>query len=166
MQQVATMDFDFLLGDWAVRNRRRNDYRPEGAAEGWSEFESKACAKPILGGSGVVDTYSFPEFPGRGEEHGFALRLVDVRENVWRIWWASSSSGGSLDSPLVGRFWDGAGLFTGGERYRGSLVLVRTRYDEIRPDSLCWEQAFSFDEGKTYEPNWTMHFQRLDKATE
>ena len=166
MPQVAATDFDFLLGEWVVRNRRRDDYRPQSTSDGWSEFESRVHARPILGGAGVVDTYFFPDFPGRGEQHGFALRLVDIREDIWRVWWASSSSSGSLDSPVVGRFCNGTGLFAGGESYRGSLALVRTRYYEIRPDSLRWEQVFSFDEGQTYEPNWTMDFQRHELTAE
>jgi hypothetical protein len=45
--------------------------------------------------------------------------------------------------------------------YDGRSVLVRTRYTQITPTSLRWEQAFSFDPGQTFETNWVMQFQRL-----
>jgi hypothetical protein len=39
---------------------------------------------------------------------------------------------------------------------------VRTRYtwSQITPKSARWEQAFSYDAGKTWDTNWVMEFRR------
>ena len=41
-------------------------------------------------------------------------------------------------------------------------VPLRMRFDwtEMTGDSARWDQAFSFDGGKTWEPNWTMWLRR------
>jgi hypothetical protein len=154
-------DFDFLVGRWRVRNRTLRRREPEAPAE-WSEFESEMESRPILGGLGNVDTYRIGDFAGRGESHGFALRLYDPSTGLWRIWWASTVIPGRLDPPLAGRFTDGEGHFEGDDELDGEPIKIRFLWSEIASTSARWEQAFSCDEGRTYEPNWTMHFQRLD----
>jgi hypothetical protein len=157
----ARQNFDFLLGSWRIHNRKLMTILPEERRSGWYEFESTAEVRPILGGVGVIDTYSFPDFPERGEFHGFALRLVDPATCFWTIWWAASNGRGLLDPPVTGRFVDGEGRFTGQDSYAGRRVLVATKYTEITPTSLRWEQAFSFDPNPTFETNWVMEFRRL-----
>jgi hypothetical protein len=49
-----------------------------------------------------VDDYLFTDFPGRSLYHGFALRLFDPTEKVWRIWWAAHPGGGILEPPVTG----------------------------------------------------------------
>jgi hypothetical protein len=156
-----TCGFEFLLGIWDVRNRRLDDPRPTRVGDSWSEFESRVHAWKILGGAGVADSYAFRSFPGRGESHGFALRLFDSATDVWRIWWAASSPGGRLDPPLVGSFIDGVGAFAGEDELDGQQILVKTRYSEVTLESLRWEQAFSFDRGRSFETNWVMNFRRV-----
>lgn len=152
--------FEFLIGSWWIENRKLRTLLPEEERTGWFEFESTAEARPILGGAGVVDLYSMPEFPG-GALRGFALRLVDPQTDRWTIWWAASSAPGRLDPPVVGGFVNGEGHFSGEDAYAGRRVLVRTAYTEITDVSLRWEQAFSFDAGRTFETNWVMQFHRL-----
>jgi len=43
--------------------------------------------------------------------------------------------------------------------------MTRTRYmwSKITPTSAQWEQAFSTDEGKTWDTNWIMTFKRTPK---
>jgi hypothetical protein len=153
-------NFDFLLGTWRIENRKLKNIRPEEEQTVWYEFESTAEVRPVLGGAGVVDTYSMPDFPERGEFHGFALRLVDPPTLRWTIWWAASNGQGRLDPPVFGRFVDGEGRFAGEDSYDGRRVLVHTSYTEITPTSLRWEQAFSFGPDQPFETNWVMHFHR------
>jgi hypothetical protein len=156
--------FDFILGDWSVHNRRRNDYRPDRAAAGWSEFPSRMQASPILGGWGVIDTYDFHQFPGRGPGHAIALRLGDPQASLWRIWWGSTFRAGSLDAPVVGGFVRGEGVFAGEDSFMGATVLVLTRYSDITSEAFRWEQMFSFNGGETWATNWIMGFHRTRPA--
>jgi hypothetical protein len=152
-------DFDFIHGRWRVQNRRLDDPLDEEASV-WSEFEATSEARPILGGLGNVDTFHAPTFPGRPEYHGLALRLFDADAGLWRIWWASTVGQGRLDAPLVGRFRDGLGTFECDDMIDGREVRLRFFWKDITDSSATWEQAFSFDGGRSFKTNWVMRFER------
>jgi hypothetical protein len=152
-------DFDFLFGHWRIANRKLEDPLSNDRAR-WLEFEATSEAGPILGGLGNYDTYSAPGFPGRPGFHGFGLRLLDPETGLWRIWWASTIGRGQLDTPLVGRFCDGEGRFECDDVLDGRALKVRFDWKDITPSSARWEQAFSFDDGKTFITNWIMDWTR------
>jgi hypothetical protein len=152
-------DFDFLFGSWRIHNRRLDD--PLGQSDSWSEFKASSDAYPILNKLGNVQTYDAPEFPGRPGFKGFALRLLDDGNGLWRIWWASTAGGGRLDSPVMGGFRDGVGQFDGNDVIDGREVHVRFLWTEITQTSAHWEQSFSFDGGETFTPNWIMLHERV-----
>lgn len=151
--------FDFLFGRWTVANRKLRDPLSAGATE-WDEFTATAETRPIPGGLGNIDAYSAAEFPGRGEFHGMALRLFDRSDEVWRIWWASSASGGTLDTPVVGRFLDGHGVFECDDVIAGRELRIRYEWNRVSDTEAHWQQSFSFDHGDTWEPNWMMAWHR------
>ena len=59
-----------------------------------------------------------------------------------------------MSPPLVGGFVDGMGEFTGREDMDGRPVLVRFLITPEGPDTIRFEQAFSTDDGATWETNW------------
>jgi hypothetical protein len=61
---------------------------------------------------------------------------------------------------VVGHFTDGVGTFYGDDTHDGVSVRVRYLWSDITPDSARWEQAFSTDEGTTWQPNWIITFTR------
>ena len=153
-------DFDFLFGEWQLANRRLED--PLGNPPGeWQEFDATLETRPILGGLGNIDLYTAPEFPGRGQFHGFGLRLFQPSANLWRIWWASTVADGQLDTPVVGRFEEGVGRFECDDTIGGRALRVRYEWKDITPSSARWEQSFSFDEGRTFATNWIVELTRL-----
>jgi hypothetical protein len=59
-----------------------------------------------------------------------------------------------LSLPEVGEFRNGRGEFFDQETYNGRTILVRGVWSDITPDSHRFEQSFSDDGGKTWEPNF------------
>ena len=61
---------------------------------------------------------------------------------------------------MHGRFAGGLGRFEGEDIDAGRPVKVVYLWDEITSSSARWSQAFSYDEGLTWETNWIMSFTR------
>jgi hypothetical protein len=152
-------DFDFLFGRWRVENRKLRDPLDAGNTE-WLQFSASAETRPILAGLGNIDTYSAPDFPGRHQFEALTLRLFDIESSVWRIWWTSTAARGRLDTPVVGRFADGHGVFECDDLLGGRNVRVRYEWLDITPSSARWQQSFSFDRGETWQTNWSMIWRR------
>jgi hypothetical protein len=151
-------DFDFLFGRWTVANRRLADYFADDGE--WQEFTSTFETQPVLGGAGNIDRIHVPDFPGLGEYHGFTLRLLEPGTGLWRIWWVSTSGGGLLDTPVVGRFVNGLGLFESEDVVAGRRVRVRYEWLEITDRSARWQQSFSVDGGGVFLTNWIKQLTR------
>jgi hypothetical protein len=153
-------DFDFLRGSWTVWSHRLQQPLDPGSRD-WREFTIEVENRSVLGGLGNIDTYRSTEFPGRPEFEALALRLFDPQTAVWRIWWVSTSNPGQLDTPVVGRFADGHGVFECHDVLDGQAVQVR--YEWLVGDgSPRWRQAFSFDGGSTWHENWVMEWHRRE----
>jgi hypothetical protein len=146
-------DFDFLHGSWRIDHRRLKE-RLAGCEE-WEEFTTHLECRPILGGAGNLDE---GEFASRGY-HAMSLRLYDRREHTWTIYWITSLSGG-IDPGVTGRFSDGTGTFDGRDTHEGTPVEVRYTWSGITPAAARWAQAFSTDDGRTWETNWIMQLTR------
>jgi len=148
-------DFDFLHGSWRIHNRRLTE-RLVGATT-WIEFDALHQCRPILGGIGNVDEMTTS---WNGGFQGMSLRLYDLEKHQWTIYWSSSMTG-TLDPGVTGRFEGGVGTFLGRDHHKDTPVLARFLWSGITPVSAHWEQAFSTDEGATWETNWHMHFDRI-----
>jgi hypothetical protein len=147
-------DFDFEFGDWNVHHRVK---RANGE---WYEMDGTANTRPILDGLGNVEDNVFhrPE----GDSRGVALRTYDPATAQWAIWWVDSRAPhGTLDPPVKGRFEKGVGTFYSDGEINGKPVRTRFMWSQITPTSARWEQAFSYDAGKTWDTNWVMNFRRV-----
>ena len=154
-------DFDFLFGTWRIHNRKLVDPLAEPPND-WIEFEAWSEARPILSGLGNVDTYGAPDFPGRPGFEALTLRLFEPETGLWRIWWASTVGHGQLDTPVVGRFGDGRGVFECDDVLGGRDVRVRYEWLDMSAVSARWRQSFSFDAGKAWHTNWLMDLSRSE----
>lgn len=151
---MTNADFDFLAGRWDSRQRRL--VRVLADADEWYEFPATLDCQVLLDGNGVFDVLRAPE----RDIEGLTLRLYDQQEQVWRIWWASRSSGGKLDTPVVGRFDAGVGTFECDDTWEGAPIRVRYRWSDVDTPHPRWAQSFSADGGATWEVNWTATFTR------
>ncbi|MFE7405353.1 hypothetical protein [Isoptericola sp. NPDC057559] len=155
-------DFDFLVGSWRVRHRRRGDaLNPAGPSDTWTEFETEATVGHILDGLGNADDTT-GTLPDGTRFSGHSLRLYDPSRDLWRIWWASTGNPGELDPPVEGRFTDGTGTFVGPFEHDGRTLLARFHWLDTASEHPRWEQDFSFDGGDSWAPvNWVMTHTRL-----
>lgn len=150
-------DFDFEFGDFNVHHRMK---RPTGE---WVEFEGTSNTRPILGGLGNVEDNVFHR--PQGDTRGVALRTYDPATATWAIWWVDSRTPhGALDPPVKGRFVKGVGNFYSDGEMNGKPMRTRFTWSNITPTSARWEQAFSYDAGKTWDTNWVMEFRRVTPA--
>lgn len=149
-------DFDFYLGRWQVQNRRLKQ-RFVGSDE-WEAYEATDESRAILGGLGSIDDYRTEHFGGGFR--GMAIRFFDPATRLWSAYWSSNRTG-TLDPPVVGGFKDGVGTFYGHDKDGDRPVFVRCLWSEITATHVKWEQAFSIDEGRTWETNLVMHMTRI-----
>ena len=149
-------DFDFLHGRWRVHNRRLRE-RLVGCTE-WEAFDGTQVCRPILGGFGNEDELVTDAF-GAGRFVGMTIRLFDPRSREWSIYWVDNRSV-QLQPPVRGRFDGGVGTFYGRDAHLGTPVLARFVWTVVSAERARWEQAFSTDDGATWETNWIMEFER------
>jgi hypothetical protein len=109
----------------------------------------------MLGGGGNHDHFKTEDY------EGFSLRLYDPEQDLWRIWWSSTQRPGRLDPPVEGRFGpDGCARFECHDVLEGVPLRMRFEWSEITERSARWEQAFSFDNDRSWKPNWVMELTR------
>lgn len=143
-------DFDLLFGNWRMYHRKLEE-RLSGSTK-WIPLESTDTNYgPMLNGLGNTDMY-VATFDGEHFE-GFTLRLFDPATRLWSLYWVASDSG-VLDPPVVGSFEGDVGHFFGKDTFKGQEVIVVFRWDFRDKAHPVWSQAFSPDQGKTWEWNW------------
>jgi hypothetical protein len=158
MYAVGTArDFDFLMGRWDVHNRRLHE-RLAGCEE-WDEFAASSRARPLLDGMGNEDEFRTDH---EGGMIGMSFRFFDPGTKLWSIYWADSRRCGVLDPPVFGSFAHGIGIFEGADTFAGEPIAVRFTWSRVTTGAPRWEQAFSADDGETWETNWVMDFRRAE----
>lgn len=152
---APSSDFAFLIGAWRVRHHKLKG-RLVGSTE-WSDFDGTCKAWPLLCEAANVDdnVLHAPD----GVYRGVSLRRRDPNTGKWWIWWLDDRGAG-LEPPVVGEFKNGVGTFFGDDQLRGQPIRVRFIWSEISARAARWEQAFSPDQGRSWEVNWVMHFER------
>ncbi|HEV7704755.1 MAG TPA: DinB family protein [Gemmatimonadaceae bacterium] len=149
-------DFDFEIGTWAIRMKRLA-HPLSGSSEWLSPDGYSHIVRKVWNGQA-----SLAELENdRPSAHfdGLMLRTYNPQSHEWNIYWGSSRTG-ALDSPLVGHFTNGRGEFFQHDTYQGKPILVRVVYSDITPTSFHTEQAYSADDGKTWETNLSQTFTR------
>ena len=146
-------DFDFLIGNWTIANRRLR-IRGVGSSD-WDEFPATGHCFKLL--EGVVNVDDFLA-PARGLS-GASVRTFEAASQSWSIYWIGGASG-KMFPPVHGSFANGGGEFFGKDEDDGQPVDVRFRWSFQADGRPLWEQAFSRDGGASWETNWYMDFTR------
>jgi len=145
-------DFDFFVGHWNIYNRKLKT-RLNGCTE-WIEFEAYQEMHTILNGIGNMDNFK-ATLDGKAFE-GMTLRLFNPATKLWSIYWTDSNRG-VLETPVVGSFENSIGQFYSKDIFNGRKIMVVYQWDKTDPHNPVWSQAFSEDNGKTWEWNWYMY---------
>lgn len=152
----APRDWDFLVGNWQVRNRRLK--QRFAASAQWEEFDNTITNWPVLGGFGNIGDNVF-HAPG-GSYCGVSIRAFDPENKQWLSWWLDGRYPSRISPPVRGEFKDGIGTLIGDDTFEGKPVKVRSEWSHITPTSAHWEQAASLDGGVTWETNWVSDLTR------
>lgn len=152
-------DFDFYEGKWKLHNRKLKT-RLNNCTE-WTEFESTQEMYKVLNGIGNIDNY-LATFDGVKFE-GMSVRLFNPKTKLWSIYWADSAEG-VLQPAVVGSFENNVAHFFTKDIFNDRKIIVVFRWDVRDKENPIWSQAFSDNNGKTWEWNWYMYFSKFTKA--
>jgi hypothetical protein len=141
-------DFDFALGTFHTHIRRLIE--PLSGTNKWVDYYGTKSDVPILAGTGSVETI---EADGPSHPELMTLRLYNLATHEWSLNFSASGSS-RLGTPSIGEFENGVGTFLDQETYENRTVLVRQLWSQITLNSYHFEQAFSADFGKSWEPNF------------
>jgi hypothetical protein len=149
-------DFDWDIGTWKTHQKRL--LRPLTGSTTWVEYHGTDVVRKIWDGanSGVIEA----DGPA-GHLEIFTLRLYNPESHQWEITFTSPSTG-TLSTPVVGEFKGGRADFYDQEPYNGRTIFVRFSISDITPNSCRFEQAFSADGGRTWEPNFIVTETRME----
>lgn len=150
----AASDFDFLMGNHNVHHKLLTA-RLEGAST-WIEFDGTHEMQPLLAGKGNLEQHKMTDTKGNAIE-GVAFRLFNPTTRLWSIYWADSKTV-TMDVPVVGSFQNRIGYFYTKDIFNNKPVIIQFKWDASNPEQPVWSQAFSADNGETWEWNWHMYF--------
>ncbi len=141
-------DFDWDIGTWKTHQKRL--LHPLTGSTTWVEYQGTDVVRKIW--DGANDGLIQAQGPA-GRLEIYTLRVYNPDAHQWNIYFTNPATG-VLGPPAVGEFRKGQGEFYDQETYNGRAILVRFAVFDITPDSCRFEQAFSTDGGKTWEPNF------------
>jgi hypothetical protein len=154
-------DFDWEIGAWNTHLRRL--VRPLTGSKEWVEYEGTTVVREVW--KGDANLVELDVTGPKGRIQALSLRLYNPESRQWSLNFANSASG-EMAIPSVGQFRDGRGEFYSKETLNGRPILVRFVITPITKDSCRFEQAFSADDGRSWELNWIATDTRMKGAEE
>lgn len=154
----SAADFDFLVGQWTIENRKL--LRPLSGSNEWETFHADQFMRKLPGNIGNYDDFIAESW--RPGFVGMSLRIFNPETRMWSIYWLNNRVGGldpatgQLTPPVVGKFVGDVGIFEANDTINGKPTRVRYTWSEVHSAHPRWEQAFSVDNGQTWETNWIM----------
>lgn len=151
-------DFDFDFGTWKVHIRRL--LHPLTGATTWGKYNGTDVVHKIWGGRANLAEVEANGPAGHLEF--LSLRLYNPQSHQWSLNVANSADG-TMNVPTIGGFKNGRGEFYDQETFDGRAVWARTTWSDITPHSYHFEEAFSDDGGKSWQPNFIAVLIREEK---
>ena len=142
-------DFDFNVGKWKTHIQRLQ--HPLTGSTTWIELNGTVTVRKVWDGRAQLEEIEADGTAGHFE--GLTLFLYNPQSHQWSQNFANSNDG-TLTQPTIGEFKNGRGELYNQESFNGKAILVRGVWSDIQPDSHRFEQSYSDDGGKTWEPNF------------
>ncbi|WP_409491136.1 hypothetical protein [Amycolatopsis sp. cmx-11-12] len=149
--------FDWEIGTWRSSVRVLAEPLSETADE-WLQFTGTSTVRPLLDRRSNVLEFEVSGPNGRIE--ALNLRLYEPQAQRWSLTFVNIRDG-LLTPAVYGGFRGGAGEFYGDDQLGGRPIKVRFLIFRQGPDEARFEQAFSADDGKTWETNWVAVDRRI-----
>jgi hypothetical protein len=151
-------DFDWELGSW------RSDVRVladplSGSEDEWLRFEGTTVVRPLM--DRRANVVEFDVTGPAGQIEALNLRLFEPQADRWSLTFVSMRDG-LLTPSVYGGFSDGVGEFYGEDQLNGRPILVRFLITRQGPNRARFEQAYSDDDGATWETNWIAIDHRIE----
>lgn len=141
-------DFDFAVGAWKLHILRLA--HPLTGSKTWVTMEGTKVLRTVWYGSAQLEQVEADGPNGHFESMG--LMLYNSKSHQWSVNFANGTQG-TLSPPAIGEFRDGRGEFFNSDTYDGRTIAVRYTWSDVTPTTHHFEQAFSADGGKSWEPN-------------
>jgi len=151
----GTHDFDWDAGTWRTHQRRL--VHPLTGSTTWVTYTGTDVVSKIWDGAYRA---AIQADGASGHLEIFSVRLYNPDAHQWSIYFTNPASG-TLTIPLTGSFADGRGEFVDQEPYQGRMILVRFSVSDFSEKTCHFEQAFSADDGKTWETNFIVDEERI-----
>ena len=149
-------DFDFNFGTWHTHIRRQT--KPLSGISAFVELDGTVTVRKVWDGRAQLEEIETNGPNGRWE--GMTLFLYNPQAHQWSQTFADSSNG-MLQPPTIGSFKDGKGELYAQDTVNGRSILVRGTWSDIKPDSHRYEEDYSDDGGKSWEPVFIADLSRV-----
>jgi hypothetical protein len=140
-------DFDFNVGVWKTHIKRL--VHPLSGSTEYIELNGIVTVRKVWDGRAQLEEIETDGPNGHWE--GMTMFLYDPQSHQWSQTFANSKTG-VLTPPLIGALKDGRVELFAQDSFNGRSILVRGVWSDIAPNSHHFEQGFSDDGGKTWEP--------------
>ena len=149
-------DFDFVAGTW--RTHIRNRKHPLSGSSEFAELTGTVTEHKIWDGLGWMEEIE----AGGPDGHfkGMTVFLYNPEARQWSQTFADMGAG-KFNTPTIGGFKDGRGELYSQDAFEGRTILIRGVWSDIRPDFHRYEEDYSDDGGKTWEPEFQAELTRL-----
>lgn len=142
-------DFDFHLGSW--KSEISKLHHPLTGSTTWIPCKGALVARKVWDGRAQFEELEADCPDGHIED--LLLFLYNPQSRQWSLN-AAAVGDGVVARPMFGEFKNGRGEFYDQETFKGRNIMVRQVWSDITPTSHHFEQSFSDDGGKTWEPNF------------
>jgi hypothetical protein len=149
-------DFDFNFGVWRTHIKRLS--HPLSGSSDFIELNGTVTVRKVWDGRAQLEEI---EADGpKGHWEGLTLFLYNPKSHQWSQSFSSSAMG-TFAGSLVGEFKDGRGELFSQDTFDGRFILVRGTWSEVTPNAHRYEEDYSDDGGKSWEPVFVAELTRL-----